>query len=113
MVGVPVVVPEEVVLRMVLAKVSGSAGVAAGVPVVAPGGVVLRMASARVSDSAWSCRIDFVSGGTMQAYGLLRVSLSVVQLVVLGWRWFGFYSVSDRRTFSGYRGYPRFVLIIS
>ena len=82
-----------------------SAGVAVRVPVVAPEEVVLRTVFARVSGSAWSCQIGFVLGGTMQACDLLKVSLLVVQSVVLGRRWFGFYSASDRRTFSGYRGY--------
>ena len=82
-----------------------SAGVAVGVLEVAPGEVVLRMVSARVSDSALLRRICSVLEGTTQACGLLKVLLLVVQSVVSGRRWFEFYSVSDRRTFSGYRGY--------
>ena len=89
------------------------AGVAVGVPVAAPEEVVLRMVSARVSGSAWSCQIGFVLGGTMQACGLLKVSLLVIRSVALGWQWFGFYSTCDRRTSSGYRGYPRFIPVIS
>ena len=57
----------------------GSAEVAVGVPVVAPEEVVLRMVSARVLGSAWSRQICSVSEGTTQACGLLKVLLLVVQ----------------------------------
>ena len=89
------------------------AGVVVGVPAAAPEEAVLRTVFARVSGSVSSYQIGFVLGGTMQACDLLKVSLSVVQSAVSGRRWFGFYSVSDRKTSSGYRGYPRFVPVIS
>jgi hypothetical protein len=60
----------------------GSAGVAVRVPVVVPEEVVLRTVFVRVSGSVWSCQTGFVLGGTTQVYGLLKVSLLVVQSVV-------------------------------
>ena len=86
-----------------------SAGVVVGVSTVGLEEVALRMMFARVSGLASSCQIGFATGGTMQAYDSLKASLLVAQSAVLGWRWFGFYSASDRRTLLGSRGYSRFV----
>ena len=100
-------------IRHLLESGVGSVGVAVEVPVVALEEAVLRTVSARVLDSAWSYRIGFVLEGTTQACGLQKASLLVVRLAVLGRRWFGFYFVFGRRTSLGYRGYLRFVPVVS
>jgi hypothetical protein len=60
-----------------------SAGVAAGVPVVVPEEVVLRTVSVRVSGLAWSFQTDFAPVETTSIYDLLKALFLVVQLVVL------------------------------
>ena len=96
-------------IRHLLGSGVDSTGAAVEVPVVVPEEVVLRTVSAWVSGSAWSCQIGFVLGETTQACDLSKASLLVVQSAVLERQWFGFYSVSDCRTFSSCRGYLRFV----
>ena len=60
----------------------GSVGVEVGVLVVASEEVVLRTVFARVSGSVLSYRIGFVLGGTTQVCDLLKVSPSAVQSAV-------------------------------
>ena len=88
-------------------------GAVVEVPVVVLGEVALRTAFARVLGSVSSFRIYSVSGGTTRVCDGLTVSPSVVLRVVPEQRWFGFCFAFGRRTFSDYRGYLQFVLIVS
>ena len=100
-------------IRHFLGSGVGSAGIVVGVPVVVPEEVVLRTVSVRVSGSAWSHQIGFALGGTTRVCGSLKASLLVVRSAVPERQWFGFYSASDRRTFSGCRECLQFALTAS
>ena len=98
--------------RRLLGSGADSAGVAVEALVGAPEEGVLRTAFARASGSVWLYRTGFALVGTTPSYGLLKASLLVVQSAVPERQWFESCSVSGRRTFSGYRGYLRFVPVV-